>query len=129
MVWRHLGHGSAEWIKSLPGSVFTSTGSIWRYSDSLDVGTGGEEARVTITNSWGMLFNLGESSSVIGWWAAPTQPRILRLLVLAGPLCGKAYMGSRHSQGGIVNSVLANRELGHQHGQCHPAAMSAVPLP
>lgn len=48
----------------------------------------------------------------MGLWATPPQPRILRLLVLAGPLCGKACMGSCGSQGGFVSSILANRELG-----------------
>lgn len=48
----------------------------------------------------------------MGLWAMAPHPRILRLLVLAGPLCGKAYLGSCRSRGGVVSSLLANRELG-----------------
>lgn len=48
----------------------------------------------------------------MGLRATAPHSRILRLLVLACSLCGKACMGSCGSQGGFVSSILANRELG-----------------
>lgn len=75
-----------------------------------------------------MLLNPGDSLSGVGWLATPVPPRTLSLLVLAGPLWERRHGHPLLSGGGLVSGALAQRGLGHHHGQPCPAAVSGVRL-